>query len=152
MFGRKRQVIENNDDLQAPDGIETVDIAGVQNDQQALTTLANLFDVYRPGVVFSEPVQSGDVTVITASEVYVGVGLGLGRGYGRSEGDTQGVGGGGGFGGGGASAGRPTAAIIIDAKGVRVEPVVDVTKIALAFFTMLGALLFTWRRMMRRRK
>jgi uncharacterized spore protein YtfJ len=49
----------------------------------------------------------------------------------------SGIGGGGG--GGGAAGGRPVAVIIIDQEGVRVEPVVDVTKVALAFFTMLGS-------------
>jgi hypothetical protein len=34
---------------------------------------------------------------------------------------------------------------------VRVEPIVDVTKIALAFFTTLGAMYMTWRTMRRKR-
>lgn len=49
---------------------------------------------------------------------------------------------GGGGGGGGVSGGRPVAVISIGPKGVRVEPVVDVTKIALAFFTTLGSMFF----------
>ncbi len=47
--------------------------------------------------------------------------------------------GGGGGGGAGAMA-RPIAAIIIEPEGVRVEPIVDVTKVVLAFFTMFGSL------------
>ena len=39
--------------------------------------------------------------------------------------------------------GRPVAAIIINQEGVRVEPIVDVTKVGLAFLTTLGAVLIT---------
>jgi hypothetical protein len=45
--------------------------------------------------------------------------------------------------------GRPVAVISVGPSGVRVEPVVDPTKIALAFFTMLGALFMSWRAMRR---
>jgi uncharacterized spore protein YtfJ len=43
-----------------------------------------------------------------------------------------------GGGGGGRVLSRPVAAIVISPTGVRVEPIVDVTKIALAIFTTLG--------------
>jgi len=115
-----------------------------------------LFDVAQPGAVFSEPVTAEGHTIITASEVSVGMGFGYGMGGGTSprragakmasEGETQdeedsdGIGGGGG--GGGASGGRPVAVISIGKEGVQVEPVVDVTKIALAFFTTLGSMFF----------
>ena len=56
-------------------------------------------------------------------------------------------GGGSGIGGGGGSAGRPVATIIIGPEGVQVEPVVDVTKIALAVFTTAGAMLLMLGRM-----
>lgn len=49
---------------------------------------------------------------------------------------------GGGGGGGGAASGRPIAVISVTEEGVEVEPVVDVTKIALAFFTALGSMFF----------
>ncbi len=49
-----------------------------------------------------------------------------------------GSGGGGGGGGGGYVFARPVAVIVSGPDGVRVEPVVDSTKIALAFFTALG--------------
>ncbi len=39
---------------------------------------------------------------------------------------------------------RPVAVISIGPNGVHVEPVVDPTKIALAFFTMLGGILIAW--------
>jgi len=50
--------------------------------------------------------------------------------------NTGGSGGGGG--GGGRVLARPVAAIIMSPTSVRVEPIVDVTKIALAVFTTLG--------------
>jgi hypothetical protein len=47
-------------------------------------------------------------------------------------------GGGGGGGGGGRVFARPVAVIVSGPDGVIVQPVVDATKIALAFFTALG--------------
>jgi uncharacterized spore protein YtfJ len=56
------------------------------------------------------------------------------------EGEDAGMGGGGG--GGGGASGRPVAVISISEDGVEVEPVVDATKIALAFFTAMGSMFF----------
>lgn len=58
----------------------------------------------------------------------------------QGAGEDAGVGGGGG--GGGGATGRPVAVISISEDGVQVEPVVDATKIALAFFTALGSMFF----------
>jgi uncharacterized spore protein YtfJ len=58
----------------------------------------------------------------------------------ESEGEDVGMGGGGG--GGGGASGRPVAVISVSEERVQVEPVVDATKIALAFFTALGSMLF----------
>jgi hypothetical protein len=38
---------------------------------------------------------------------------------------------------------------VINRDGVRVEPIVDVTKVALAFITMLGSMIFMLSRMRR---
>jgi hypothetical protein len=62
---------------------------------------------------------------------------------------TVGYGSGGGGGGGGVGIGRPVAAIIINRDGVRVEPIIDLTKVALAFITMLGSMFFMTSRMRR---
>lgn len=57
------------------------------------------------------------------------------------EAETSGGGGsGGGMGGGGGAMARPVAAIVIGPTGVKIEPIVDVTKIVLAFLTTLGAM------------
>ena len=62
------------------------------------------------------------------------------------EGDDQrpgeATGAGGGGGGGGGASGRPVAVISVSEDGIEVEPIVDVTKIALAFFTALGSMSF----------
>jgi uncharacterized spore protein YtfJ len=58
----------------------------------------------------------------------------------EAEGEDVGMGGGGG--GGGGASGRPVAVISVSEEGVQVEPVVDATKIALAFFTALGSMFF----------
>jgi uncharacterized spore protein YtfJ len=58
------------------------------------------------------------------------------------EGDGEDAGMGGGGGGGGGASGRPVAVISVTENGVEVEPVVDATKIALAFATALGSMFF----------
>ena len=128
--------------------------------------MGKLFDVAQPAAVYAEPLKVGDHTVITASEVSVGMGFGsgLGGGSGRAggkhklredepegeqEGEGSGIGGGGG--GGGGSVARPVAVISIGPEGVQVEPVVDPTKIAIAFFTTLGSMFFMLSKMRRGR-
>jgi uncharacterized spore protein YtfJ len=137
---------ERDAEIHAPDGLEIVAAPDGQNVTTAISTVANLFNVYQSGAVFSQPMTVGDNTVITAADVQVAMGMGVGHGTGGTD-ESGGEGSGGG--GGGFSAGRPVAAIIISPTGVRVEPIVDVTKIALAFFTMLGAIFMAWRAMRR---
>jgi uncharacterized spore protein YtfJ len=129
----------------------------VKGHEEAMALLKKLTDVAQPGAVYGEPVTVDDHTVITASEVSVGLGFGYGLGGGTEPGSaaTEGSqdaqagaegqvnaanGFGGGGGGGGGSSARPVAVVHIGPEGVRVEPVVDVTKISLAFFTMLGSI------------
>ena len=73
----------------------------------------------------------------------------MGRGGGRGSPDGQHAkhaggggapGGGGGGGGGGGAQARPVATITVGPNGVHVEPIVDVTKLGVAFFTALGAI------------
>lgn len=131
----------------------------VKDQEQAAKVMKRLFAVAQPGAVFSEPVTVGDHSVITAAEVKVGAGFGYGSGGGtgpssaEAEAEDEQVGAGAGFGGGGGgggvSGGRPVAVIDIGPSGVRVEPVVDVTKISLALFTTLGSMLLMLGRMRR---
>jgi uncharacterized spore protein YtfJ len=113
-----------------------------ESHKEGIKLMKRLTDVGQPGAVYGDPVTVDGNTVITASEVSVGLGYGFGGGGSEAvkgaEGEPGGYGGGGG-GGGGAGA-RPVAAIHISEDGVSVEPIVDVTKLALAFFTVLGSI------------
>lgn len=108
----------------------------------------------QPGTVYGEPAVDEYQTVITASEALAGGAAGSGGGIGvgffpteasPDEELTTQVGSGDSAGRGrvGFSYGRPVAAIILNSEGVRIEPIVDVTKIGLAFLTTLGAILIT---------
>jgi uncharacterized spore protein YtfJ len=122
-------------------------IEKIPDQEKANELMAKLFTVTQPEVVFSPPVTAHEQTVITASEVTAGFGFGFGSGGGtapnnNAEEDSPAAnfGGGGGGGGGGTALARPVAAVIITPQGVRVEPIVDVTKISIAFFTAFGAI------------
>jgi uncharacterized spore protein YtfJ len=117
----------------------------ISNQEKANEMLGRLFEVAQPDAAFGKAVTQGEYTVVTAAEVSVSMGLGYGGGGGGSneqvEGEAEpshgfGVGGG----GGGMATSRPIAAIEIGPQGVVVEPIIDVTKIALAFFTALGTM------------
>ena len=126
----------------------------VKTQAEASELIGKLFDAAKPSGVFSEPVTTDTCTVITASEVSVGMGIGYGIGgnvdgqateaeASPEEGEAspkQGDEIGGGGGGGGAASARPVAVIKITSDGVTVEPVVDVTKIALAMFTTVASM------------
>ena len=108
--------------------------------------------------VYGAPIKDGDTLIIPAAEVLtvMGFGVGAGRGKGfsketeseedQSEDISEGVGSGGG--GGGRVLSRPAAVIISTPEGVRVEPVVDVTKIGLAALTAAGFMVGMLLRMM----
>jgi uncharacterized spore protein YtfJ len=149
----------------------------MQNVGQVHDLIGRLFRVAEPGAVYSQPITSGDRTVVVTSEISMSVGAGVGFGHNTTpatvgagantaantaagvagsvggNGDTVAPGGrpaqaqdetGGGGGGGGFSFGRPVAAVVIEPNGVRVEPIVDPTKLGIAFFTTLGAMFFAW--------
>jgi uncharacterized spore protein YtfJ len=99
--------------------------------------------------VYGSPVSQGENVVIPAAEVLSIVGFGLGAGSGsQSSTEAENTGGrGAGGGGGGRVLSRPVAAIIMSPTGVRVEPIVDVTKVVLAVFTTLGFMVTMFTRM-----
>jgi uncharacterized spore protein YtfJ len=82
--------------------------------------------------VFREPVRVGETVVIPAAAIMFGGGFGFG-------GDNLNNGGGG---GGGWNDGRPVAVIEAGPAGVRVRPVLDITRIGL---TLVAAALTVWR-------
>lgn len=142
----ERTVDEIQDEIEGIDYDRPLDIF-----QDNMDTLLEVADV---SSAFGEPVQSGDNLIIPAAEVLAGVGFGVGAGFGRGEKEDEsnggGSGGGSGGGGGGRVFSRPVAVVIASPEGVRVEPVLDVTKIALAALTAGGFMLATLARMSRR--
>lgn len=105
--------------------------------------------------VYGEPVQHGDTMIIPAAEVLVGLGFGTGAGFGSSGTEVENAnagGGGGGGGGGGRTFSRPVAVIVSSPEGVRVQEVLDPTKIALAAFTAGGFMMGMLLRMVSPRK
>lgn len=135
--------------------------------EEQLTRMGEkIFSAAQSRAVYSDPVTTGAYTIITASEITAGGGFGSGFGFGlfpeRKPKDEAAQASqkqpennaGGGMGGGGGSSGRPVAVIIIGADGVRVRPIVDVTKIALAGLTLVGTAFMLLRGMrgMRRMK
>jgi uncharacterized spore protein YtfJ len=162
------------------DFLDKIGLSVLKTQEQGLDLLEKLIATARPTAVFGQPVTSGDYTVISVAEVSCGMGVGFGGGGSNDgaaksepaveeiaiEGETteeveaqpdrtpqspaggHGVGGG----GGGFSTGRPVATISIGPDGVHVEPVVDVTKIGLAFFTTIGAMALMFSKMRRMSK
>lgn len=122
----------------------------MSNQEQVIEMVGRLHDVAKPEAAFSSPVTQGEYTVITAAEVSISLGAGFGGGGGNAQEEedkeaSQGFGGGGG--GGGVATSRPVAAIEIGPRGVVVEPIVDVTKIALALFSAVAAMAVMFSRM-----
>ena len=105
-------------------------------------------------VVYGEPIQHDDTTIIPTAEVLCGLGFGVGSGRGTDTDEDSGKpssGSGSGGGGGGRILSRPVAVVVASPEGVRVEPVVDITKIALAGLTALGFMVGMMFRMSSRR-
>ena len=123
--------------------------AGMAGVQETMDTFLSAAGVH---AVYGEPVGYGESIIVPAAEVVSVMGFGLGYGGGSPAADqAAGNGYGGGGGGGGRVLARPVAAIIISPGGVRVEPIVDVTKLGLAAFTALGFMATMAWRMSRRR-
>lgn len=125
-----------------------------KRDEQLSGVIERIYSAAQPGAVFSEPVKSGNYTVIMASEVAVGGGFGSGSGLAPQEKkadenspQSPQLSGGSGIGGGGGSSGRPVAIIVIGPDGVTVKPIFDITKIALAGITAWGTMLMLLRKM-----
>jgi len=99
-----------------------------------LESIEKMIDELGVGAVFGEPIREGGVTVIPVAEVRFAFGYGYGSGRGRGEkaegspSTDEGSGGGSGAGGRASAKGY----IRISADEVRFEPVVDVTRLALA--------------------
>ncbi|MBI5651053.1 MAG: hypothetical protein HZC40_11515 [Chloroflexi bacterium] len=117
--------------------------------QMMENSLNKLADAAKVDAVYAAPIVNGDVIVIPSAEVLTGFAFGFGMGGGKDQ--VANVGGGSGGGGGGRSFARPVAAIVVTPNGVRVKPIVDATKIALAALTAFGFMFAMIARMSRRR-
>jgi uncharacterized spore protein YtfJ len=120
--------------------VSTAPSAGeVERSAQAIdavqSTLERFLDTADVKHVYGEPIRHGDTVVIPTAEVLTGLGFGTGSGFGTGQ---EGEGGGGGGGGGGRTFSRPVAVVVVSPEGVRVQEVVDPTKIALAAITAGG--------------
>jgi uncharacterized spore protein YtfJ len=120
---------------------------GMATVQETMDTFLSAAGVH---AVYGEPVGYGESIVLPAAEVVSVMGFGLGYGGGAGSTDRAGSGFGGGGGGGGRVLSRPVAAIIISPGGVRVDPIVDVTKLGLAALTAFGFMATMAWRMSRR--
>jgi uncharacterized spore protein YtfJ len=97
----------------------------IQTVHDALVSFSAAADVE---AVYRDPIKHGDTLIIPAAELVSVMGFGVGGGD-----SEEGAGSGGG--GGGSVFARPVAVIISSPEGVRVDPVYDFTKIALAGMT-----------------
>jgi uncharacterized spore protein YtfJ len=112
---------------------------------EVMNKMANVASIH---AVFGEPVQRGDTIIIPCAEVSMGGGMGMGGGPGGSaEQKTLSVGMGAGAGGG--ASGRPIAVVVMTPEGVRVQPIIDMTKVALAVFTTATFILVQVARLLR---
>ena len=94
--------------------------------------LTNFTAAANADAVFQKPILHGDQMMIPAAEIVSLVGFGVGEG---GETDEQSSDTGGGGAGGGSVFTRPVAVIVASPDGVQIEPVIDLTKIALAGLT-----------------
>ena len=108
-------------------------------EQSVEKIMSRLVDTAKVDAVFGQPVERGNAIVIPCSEVSVGFGFGVGGGPVDEKGNQAG----GGVGAGGGARGRPIAAIVVTQDGVRVEPIMDLTKVALAGMTT-GTFMLIW--------
>jgi uncharacterized spore protein YtfJ len=134
----------------------TPEVASIENPTRAVEAVQETFERFLETAnvdrVYGEPIQHGDTLIIPSAEVLVGLGFGTGYGYGQGEREESGStpgGAGGGGGGGGRVLSRPVAVIVASPEGVRVQEVVDPTKIALAALTAAGFMIGMMARMMR---
>jgi uncharacterized spore protein YtfJ len=143
-----------------PSNTKAVERTGVAAWQSALARFDSFLEMAGHKSVFAEPIEAEGSTVIGTAETIMGWGGGGGGSFKMGESpvavdsedpevDARPPGDDFGGGAGGGAYTRPVAVIVIDGDGVRVEPVVDATKIALAAITAFGSMFFMFARMWR---
>ncbi len=112
------------------------------NEKIPLKPIEEMLERLTVAVAFGAPIKEGDVTLIPVARVAYGFGYGYGSGKSleaTEESAQPEKAEGSGAGGGGGGMARPMGFIRVDANGVRYEPMVDSTRIALA-----GILMIMW--------
>ena len=115
--------------------------------ERAAEVVERLIDAGDVSKVYGEPIQQGDTPLIPTAEILAIAGIGMGGGAGVSDDGRKSRGSGGGGGGGGRTLARAVAVVVVTPEGVAVKPVIDFTKIALAFLTAAGFVWASWRGM-----
>lgn len=115
-------------------------------------SLRRMMESVRADAIFGAAVEREGVTIIPCVSVQAGFGAGGGAGAGPTPANqatgaptNQSVGSG--IGGGGGARGRPVATIVLSQGHVRVLPVLDITRLAIAAMTTAGffAAMIAWR-------
>ena len=118
-------------------------------------TMEEFFAAADVRVVYGEPIMHEDTMIIPTAEILSGLAFGVGKGSGtdtHANPENPSTGSGSGGGGGGRVLSRPVAVVVASPEGVRVEPVFDITKIALAALTAMGFMVGMMFRMSSRRR
>lgn len=105
---------------------------------EATRPIEDLLHQLGPRSVFGRPVETGRVTIIPVAEVRTGFGFGLGRGESIMTAAAEGEG----YGGGAAGRVIPRGYIRIIGDDVRFEPILDITRLALASMALAGLVTF----------
>jgi len=117
---------------------------------QVEDTMEQFLSAANVNAVYGMPIEQGDQLIIPSAEVLSIAGFGMGYGSGSdASGETPSSGEGGGGGGGGRVLSRPVAVIVATNNQVQIKPVIDLTKVILAWITALGFLFATMMRMRR---
>ncbi len=100
--------------------------------EDMFNAIEDMRDKASVGAVYGEPVEVGEKIIIPVADIKYGFGLGYGEGPATSEEGEEPAAGGQGGGAGGGIAARPVAVLEISDEGVRVKPVIDEGRVALA--------------------
>ena len=115
--------------------------------QHAEHLVDRLVEATKVDAVFGAPIERDGVTLITCSEL--GVGLGGGFGPAKPVDAPKNAEAAEGIGGGAVARGRPVAVIVMTHDGVKIKPIVNVTRIVLAQVAMLGIVFLLTSRVLR---
>jgi len=114
--------------------------------QDAERLLDRLAEITKVDAVFGLPIEREGATLITCSELGIGLGGGVGT---AKPTDSSKQPEGEGVGGAAVARGRPVAVIVMTHDGVKVKPIVNVTRMALTQVAMMGFVFLLTSRLLR---